>query len=103
MNISGYVIEKQIGKGGMAMVYRAAQESLGRPVALKVMNPLFSDSPEFSERFLDEGRLLAAVQHSNIITIHDSRFTILASAMASTSYHWNMSKVGNSAIRSKKA
>ena len=53
------------------MVYRAIQESLGRPVALKVMNPLFSDTEEFSERFLDEGRLLAAVRHSNIITIHD--------------------------------
>jgi len=71
MNISGYTIDKQIGKGGMAMVYRATQESLGRPVALKVMNPLFSDDPEFSERFLDEGRLLAAVHHNNIITIHD--------------------------------
>jgi len=71
MNIAGYVIDKQIGQGGMAMVYRATQESLGRPVALKVMNPLFSDTPEFSERFLDEGRLLAAVHHSNIITIHD--------------------------------
>ena len=71
MNIAGYVIEKQIGKGGMAMVYRATQESLGRPVALKVMNPLFADTEEFSERFLDEGRLLASVHHSNIITIHD--------------------------------
>jgi serine/threonine-protein kinase PpkA len=71
MNISGYVIERQIGKGGMAMVYRAVQTSLGRPVALKVMNPLFSDTPEFSQRFLAEGRLLAAVHHTNIITIHD--------------------------------
>ncbi len=35
------------------------------------MNPLFSDTPEFSERFLDEGRLLAAAHHGNIITIHD--------------------------------
>ena len=71
MNISGYVIKKQNAKGGMAMVYRATQESLGRAVALKVMNPLFSDSPEFSERFLNEGRLWAVVQRSNVMTIHD--------------------------------
>lgn len=71
MNIAGYKIEKQIGKGGMAIVYLAIQESLDRPVALKVMNPLYSDSAQFSERFLDEGRLLASVHHTNIITIHD--------------------------------
>lgn len=71
MNISGYRIEGKIGSGGMAIVYRAIQESLGRPVALKVMNPLYSDSAEFSARFLDEGRLLASIEHKNIITIHD--------------------------------
>ena len=53
------------------MVYRAIQESLGRPVALKVMHPLFADSPEFTERFLNEGRLLASLRHSHIITIYD--------------------------------
>ncbi len=71
MNVSGYRIEKQIGKGGMAMVYLAIQESLGRPVALKIMNPMFSDTKEFSERFLDEGRILASLNHSHIITSHD--------------------------------
>ena len=71
MKISGYHIEEQIGKGGMAMVYRATQESLGRSVALKVMNPLYADDPEFTERFLNEGRILATLQHPNIITIHD--------------------------------
>ena len=71
MQIPGYNIERQIGKGGMAVVYRAIQESLGRPVALKVMHPLFADSPEFTERFLNEGRLLASLRHSHIITIYD--------------------------------
>ncbi len=73
MNISGYVIDKLIGKGGMAMVYRATQESLGRPVALKVMNPLFSDTPEFSERFLDEGRFLPATPRGVIEARHRRR------------------------------
>ncbi len=53
------------------MVYLATQESLQRPVALKVLNPLHSDTPEFTERFLNEGRVLASLVHSNIITIHD--------------------------------
>src|SRR5215468_4764082 len=71
MKIPGYTIERQIGQGGMAMVYYAIQESLGRPVALKVMNPLFADSAAFSQRFLNEGRMLAAVRHSHIVTIYD--------------------------------
>lgn len=71
MKIPGYSIQRQIGQGGMAMVYYAIQESLGRPVALKVMNPLLADRPEFSQRFLNEGRLLAALRHNHIITIYD--------------------------------
>jgi serine/threonine protein kinase len=53
------------------MVYRAIQESLGRTVALKILNSLYSDSDEFTARFLAEGRLLAALSHPNIITIYD--------------------------------
>ncbi len=71
MNVSGYKIKKQIGKGGMSMVYLAVQESLGRPVALKILNPMFSDTPKFSERFLNEGHILASLNHANIITIYD--------------------------------
>lgn len=71
MDITGYRIERRIGQGGMAMVYLATQESLQRPVALKVLNPVHSDTPEFTERFLNEGRMLASLGHSNIIIIHD--------------------------------
>jgi serine/threonine-protein kinase PpkA len=71
IKIPGYTIERQIGQGGMAMVYYAIQESLERPVALKVMNPLFADSAAFSQRFVNEGRMLAAVRHSHIVTIYD--------------------------------
>lgn len=53
------------------MVYHAIQESLQRPVALKVLNPLHSDSAEFTARFLNEGRILANLGHANVITIHD--------------------------------
>jgi serine/threonine protein kinase len=71
MKIPGYNIEQQIGQGGMAVVYHAIQESLGRPVALKVMNPLLANSPEFSERSLNEGCLLASLRHSHIMTIYN--------------------------------
>jgi len=66
--IPGYRIERRIGKGGMASVYLAIQESLRRAVALKILN---FDSAEFSERFLNEGRAIAQLSHTNIITIHD--------------------------------
>ncbi|MGH8467632.1 MAG: serine/threonine protein kinase [Gammaproteobacteria bacterium] len=67
--IPGYRIERRIGKGGMASVYLAIQESLHRAVALKILTNF--DSPEFSERFLNEGRIIAQLSHTNIITIHD--------------------------------
>jgi serine/threonine-protein kinase PpkA len=71
LNITGYTIKSRIGAGGQAMVYLAIQESLQRPVALKVLNPLYADSAEFTERFLNEGRILANLAHANVITIHD--------------------------------
>lgn len=67
--IPGYRIERLIGKGGMASVYLAIQESLGRPVALKVLGD--PESPEFSKRFVNEGRIIAGLSHTNIITVHD--------------------------------
>jgi serine/threonine-protein kinase PpkA len=69
MDIPGFKIEKLIGEGGMASVYLAAQQSLGRWVALKILKKF--EFPEQAARFLDEGRLLAALNHQNIITIHD--------------------------------
>lgn len=55
----------------MATVYAAIQESLNRPVALKVLNESFAEEPEFTERFLNEGRVVASLNHRNIITIYD--------------------------------
>ena len=69
VNIPGFEIQRQIGRGGMASVYLAIQKSLDRPVALKVLtNP---KAPGFSERFLREGRIIASLNHTHIITIHD--------------------------------
>lgn len=71
MNIPGYRIEREIGKGGMATVYLAIQELLDRKVALKVMNPSLAADETFCTRFLKEGKTIAQFKHPNIVTIYD--------------------------------
>jgi len=69
LNIPGYKIESLIAEGGMAAVYLATQESLNRKVALKILKQF--DTTEQSERFINEGQIIASLNHQNIITIHD--------------------------------
>lgn len=69
VEIPGYTVQRLIGRGGMSSVYLAVQRSLGRRVALKVMKR-FDDARQ-TNRFLHEGRIIAALNHRNIITIHD--------------------------------
>lgn len=71
MKIPGYRIKQTIGEGGMATAYLGVQESLGRLVVLKILNTSNSDSPQNVERFLNEGRLVATLNHPHIITIYD--------------------------------
>ena len=72
MEISGYQIDRKIGKGGMATVYLAKQISLDRPVVLKVLDvPKQTENDTQIERFLSEGRIVASLNHPNIITIYD--------------------------------
>ncbi len=69
IQVPGYRIERVLGKGGMATVYLATQMSLGRPVALKVLHD--PDTPQFFERFFNEGRCIARLNHSNLVSIYD--------------------------------
>lgn len=71
MNIHGYSIKEAIGRGGMATAYLAIQESLGREVVLKVLDTRNSHNEGLIERFLAEGRIIASLNHPNIITIYD--------------------------------
>jgi serine/threonine-protein kinase len=66
-----YRIVREIGRGGMAIVYEAHQGNLARPVAIKMLLPHFSADPAFVQRFLREARSAAALSHANIITIYD--------------------------------
>ena len=68
--LGDFRIEEEIGRGGMGVVYRAAQISLERPVALKVISEALSDREGFRERFVRESRLAASLDHPNIIPVY---------------------------------
>ncbi|MEO8160068.1 MAG: protein kinase [Arenimonas sp.] len=71
MEIPGYTVLRQLGRGGMAVVYLAVQQSLGREVALKVLSPPLAQDADARERFLREARVAASLHHPNIVPIHD--------------------------------
>jgi eukaryotic-like serine/threonine-protein kinase len=66
-----YQLEKSIGTGGMAVVYRARDLMLERNVAIKILREDFSSDPTFRERFRQEAKAAANLYHPNIVTIHD--------------------------------
>ena len=71
--LAGYRLEQQVGRGGFAVVFRALDERLGRPVALKILSPaLASSSPEFRRRFIAESRAAAAVDDPHIIPVYEA-------------------------------
>ena len=66
-----YRLEQEIGRGAMAVVYRATDTALNRQVALKVLPPYFSHDPEFVRRFQREARVAASLSHPGIVQIYD--------------------------------
>ena len=71
IEIPGYTLLRQIGQGGMASVYLAEQQSLGREVALKVLAPQLAQDADARERFLREARTAAKLHHPHIVPIYD--------------------------------
>ncbi len=65
-----YVIERELGRGGMGIVYLARDVELERPVAIKVLPPEYAVRPELRERFLREARTAAKLSHPNVVAIH---------------------------------
>lgn len=70
--VAGFRIQGVLAEGGMAVIYRATQESLERTVALKVLNHELSDDPGFCERFRREGQLQAAIDHPHIVPVYEA-------------------------------
>lgn len=66
-----YLIEQEIGRGGMARVYRATDISLQRQVALKILAPQLNVDPEFARRFEREAVTAANLRHPAIVTVYD--------------------------------
>jgi len=66
-----YEVQSAIGAGGMGEVYKARDPRLGRDVAIKVLPSAFSADPERLRRFEQEARAAAALNHPNILAVHD--------------------------------
>ena len=67
---ANFILLSQLGKGGMGAVYKAYDETLGRTVALKVMQQSIGQDRVFVEQFLQEARALAAINHPHIVQIY---------------------------------
>ena len=71
LQIPGYELYEQLGRGGMATVYRALHLNLDREVAIKVMDRGSSSDDSFSERFIREARISARLVHPHVLQIYD--------------------------------
>ena len=67
--IAGYRLEERIGQGGMAVVFRARDERLGRTVALKLLVPTLAGNPELQQRFVSESRAAASIDDPHIVPV----------------------------------
>lgn len=70
-NIGPYRLIEKLGKGGMATVFKAYHPSLDRYVAIKALHPAFMEHPGFLDRFEREAKVVAKLEHPNIVPIYD--------------------------------
>lgn len=68
--LGDYVIEKLLGQGGMAQVYKAVDPNLNRVVAIKVINPGVAEDPDYTMRFKREAQAVAKLTHPNIVNVY---------------------------------
>ena len=70
-SIARYRLDALLGEGGMGAVFKAFDVTLQRDVAVKVMHPHFAKMPNFQERFLQEARTAARLNHPSIVQVYD--------------------------------
>ncbi|MBV8760485.1 MAG: serine/threonine protein kinase [Deltaproteobacteria bacterium] len=69
VDVGGYVIDGELGRGGMGVVYSATHPVIGKRAAIKVLKPSLSNNPATVERFLQEARSVNQIGHPNIVDI----------------------------------
>jgi serine/threonine-protein kinase len=67
--IAKYQLKRLIGEGGMASVYEAEHKILGTKAAVKILNPMLSGDAQIRERFRNEAKLMASLNHPNIFHV----------------------------------
>src|SRR5690242_2826577 len=67
--LGAYRVEGQLGAGSMGEVYRGVDTGLNRKVAIKILSEKHRDSPELRQRFVREGRAVAAISHPNVVSV----------------------------------
>ena len=81
-----YKILEKLGEGGMGVVYKAEDNKLKRPVALKFISPVLTRSREANERFIFEAQTASALDHQNISTIYEINESIKGRMFISMAY-----------------
>jgi serine/threonine protein kinase len=71
-HVAGYRIERQLGRGGMGVVYLAEQVRLRRYVAIKLIVPELAEDDAFRRRFERESQLAASIDHPNVIPVYEA-------------------------------
>src|SRR2546427_5253249 len=66
-----YELQEQLGRGGMAEVWKALDSQLHRYVAIKILHADLQNDPDFLTRFLREARVVASLHHPNIVQVYD--------------------------------
>jgi pimeloyl-ACP methyl ester carboxylesterase len=85
--VGHYLVEEQLGAGGMGMVFRAHDARLDRKVAIKFISPAYSGEEDAKRRFLQEARSASALDHENIATMLDAGETALGQLYLVMSYY----------------
>ena len=71
-SVLGYQVEAMVGRGGMGVVYRVFDPALDRRVALKLIAPELASDESFRDRFLQESRAVAALEHPNVVPVYSA-------------------------------
>ncbi|GAC1568850.1 MAG: hypothetical protein NVS3B14_20050 [Ktedonobacteraceae bacterium] len=71
-SLGGYLLEEEIGRGSMGMVYRGRQIALGREVAIKVLPRALAKDASYVARFIREAQIIGGLNHPNIVQIYDA-------------------------------